>query len=221
LLNAHVDATPFVDFSFVLFNSKNGSLAIPTIPQSPAPVQGVLLGQAAIQTTAAAAKALVFPATPTTPEQLAALPNQSSYDPNVVNWTGLLNEVDQWTITSDSAAHVFHIHVNPFQIVDILKPGANGAAPQSIFQPGGCTELQGSTPDPQYCSLQHAFRDTIFIKPGYQIVFKTKYTDFVGEFVIHCHILDHEDQGMMQNIEIIPATGGQNAGDMSGHMSKM
>jgi FtsP/CotA-like multicopper oxidase with cupredoxin domain len=27
--------------------------------------------------------------------------------------------------------------------------------------------------------------------------------DNIGEFVLHCHILDHEDQGMMQNISIV------------------
>jgi FtsP/CotA-like multicopper oxidase with cupredoxin domain len=28
----------------------------------------------------------------------------------------------------------------------------------------------------------------------------------VGEFVYHCHILDHEDNGMMANIEVLPAS---------------
>ena len=31
----------------------------------------------------------------------------------------------------------------------------------------------------------------------------THYTDYVGEFVLHCHILDHEDLGMMQAVEVI------------------
>ena len=34
--------------------------------------------------------------------------------------------------------------------------------------------------------------------------FRTRYDVFTGKFVQHCHILDHEDQGMMQLIEIIP-----------------
>lgn len=68
--------------------------------------------------------------------------------------------------------------------------------------------------DPQYCDLFDktqnrfgSFRDTIFIKQGYQIVMRTSYKTNIGQFVIHCHILDHEDQGMMQNI-VICSPGG-------------
>jgi FtsP/CotA-like multicopper oxidase with cupredoxin domain len=32
---------------------------------------------------------------------------------------------------------------------------------------------------------------------------RTRYEDFKGKFVLHCHILDHEDQGMMQAVEIV------------------
>jgi L-ascorbate oxidase len=36
---------------------------------------------------------------------------------------------------------------------------------------------------------------------------RTAYQDFTGEFVMHCHILDHEDQGMMANVAVVsPAT---------------
>ena len=56
-------------------------------------------------------------------------------------------------------------------------------------------------------SLRGVFLDTLFLKPGYTVVMRTRYEDFTGEFVMHCHILDHEDAGMMQNIAIVsPAT---------------
>ena len=32
---------------------------------------------------------------------------------------------------------------------------------------------------------------------------RMRYTRFTGKFVIHCHILVHEDQGMMQLVEIV------------------
>ena len=39
--------------------------------------------------------------------------------------------------------------------------------------------------------------------PGqYKIVIRTRYQRYIGAFVLHCHILDHEDQGMMQNISV-------------------
>jgi L-ascorbate oxidase len=55
------------------------------------------------------------------------------------------------------------------------------------------------------------WKDTLFVKnvaggggPSgeYTIVIRTRYERYIGDFVIHCHILDHEDQGMMQNIRI-------------------
>lgn len=31
----------------------------------------------------------------------------------------------------------------------------------------------------------------------------TKYEDFTGKFVLHCHLLDHEDFGMMEVVEVV------------------
>lgn len=198
LSGVQIAQSAFADFNFLLFN-RGG---VTTIPPSPTPVQAVLLGQAAIAPTLAQAQALVANTNP------ASLPNASSYNPAVVNWTGTLDTVDEWTVTSETATHVFHIHVNPFEIITIKKNGT------SIFDATGhCTELDVSasnpTADPEYCDLfdtpgkPGVFRDTVFIKPGYQVVFRTKYEQpWVGEFVMHCHILDHEDQGMMQNVVI-------------------
>lgn len=56
----------------------------------------------------------------------------------------------------------------------------------------------------QYCSMYHVLRDTVFVENGYQVHARTFYDRYIGEFVIHCHILDHEDAGMMLNIEIVP-----------------
>jgi hypothetical protein len=52
--------------------------------------------------------------------------------------------------------------------------------------------------------MWHAFRDTLFVENGYQVHVRTHYDRYIGEFVIHCHILDHEDAGMMLNIQIVP-----------------
>lgn len=32
---------------------------------------------------------------------------------------------------------------------------------------------------------------------------RTRYQRYIGEYVLHCHILDHEDRGMMQNVKIV------------------
>jgi hypothetical protein len=41
--------------------------------------------------------------------------------------------------------------------------------------------------------------------PGY-FKMRTRFVDFPGQFVLHCHILTHEDRGMMQLIEVVPDT---------------
>jgi len=132
--------------------------------------------------------------------------NGALYDPTRIDFKPVLESTEDWDVTSAFAAHVFHIHVNPFQILDIRTP--SGA---SIFAADGrCTELdlrdpQGRpAPDPQYCDLKGVFRDTIFVKQNYHILMRTTYTRYIGGFVLHCHILDHEDQGMMLNVEVVP-----------------
>jgi FtsP/CotA-like multicopper oxidase with cupredoxin domain len=31
---------------------------------------------------------------------------------------------------------------------------------------------------------------------------RSRYERYIGDFVLHCHILDHEDNGMMQNVRV-------------------
>lgn len=128
--------------------------------------------------------------------------NGDYYHHDRIDHTATLGTTEEWDVDSTFiASHVFHIHTNPFQIVDILN-----AQRVSIFDSqGNCTADESAT-DQEYCSLHNVVRDTLFIKPGYQAILRTKYEDFTGEFVMHCHILDHEDRGMMQNVEIVSPT---------------
>jgi len=40
----------------------------------------------------------------------------------------------------------------------------------------------------------------------YVVTVRTQYKRYIGTFVLHCHILDHEDFGMMQVLEIVMPT---------------
>ena len=103
-----------------------------------------------------------------------------------------LGTAEEWTMTSTLAGHPFHIHVNPFQIVSILDTdGRDVSGPEAI-----------AGADPQYRGLRGAWKDTLWVEQGYKVTFRTRYQRYIGEFVLHCHILDHEDQGMMQNVAI-------------------
>ncbi len=87
-----------------------------------------------------------------------------------------LNTASEWTLSSKRASHPFHIHVNPFQVTRVGPDGKD----------------------------QIVWRDTLFIREGADPVkIRSRYTRYIGKFVIHCHILDHEDQGMMQVVEIV------------------
>lgn len=133
-----------------------------------------------------------------------------AYDPNRIDRTLVLGGVDEWTLTAGTdpaAGHPFHIHVNPFQVVEILNPE------------GVDVSETGEADDPQYAGLKGVWKDTLFVKPAYQVVVRTRYQRYIGEFVLHCHILDHEDQGMMQNVSIVlpDAAGGASTGAHGAH----
>jgi L-ascorbate oxidase len=120
-----------------------------------------------------------------------------------------LDTVDEWTLKSSLASHPFHIHINPFQVVRILDPDG-----KDVSDPGSSDTFgqPAGTVDPQYRGLKGVWKDTLWVKNAggkpYTLVVRTRYRRYIGEFVLHCHILDHEDQGMMQNVVIALPGGG-------------
>lgn len=131
--------------------------------------------------------------------------NNLSYDPTVVNITRQVNTSDDWVLTADGEPHIYHIHVNPFEIMDVIKVEKDGTKHSIYDGSGHCrADLPAEELHNQYCSMYHVFRDTVFVENGYEVHTRTYYDRYIGEFVIHCHILDHEDAGMMLNIQIVP-----------------
>jgi FtsP/CotA-like multicopper oxidase with cupredoxin domain len=82
-----------------------------------------------------------------------------------------LGETEEWTILNPTfSPHPFHIHINPFQITRIDGQPVNALS----------------------------YEDTTVVAPnGGSITFLTRFLDFAGTWVYHCHILGHEDGGMM------------------------
>jgi FtsP/CotA-like multicopper oxidase with cupredoxin domain len=98
-----------------------------------------------------------------------------------------LGDTEEWTLYNDNpdakgAAHPFHIHVNPFQVVAI-KTGPNKP------------EIQLPTP--------WIWWDDIALPPGGYVRMRSRFVDFTGAYVLHCHILGHEDRGMMEMVEVV------------------
>ncbi len=131
------------------------------------------------------------------------------YDHKRVDRTLTLGKVEEWTLQSNAAGHPFHIHVNPFQIVKILDPNGKDVSRADVKD-----DFSGAI-DPEYRGLKGVWKDTIWVKTvtkdvegvkkelPYKIFIRTRYERYIGDFVLHCHILDHEDQGMMQNVSIV------------------
>ncbi|MFN8590075.1 MAG: multicopper oxidase family protein [Thermomicrobiales bacterium] len=103
-----------------------------------------------------------------------------TFDPNRVDHRIALGAVEEWTVTNLEAHndHVFHIHVNPFQLTKV-----NG---QPLEEP--------------------VWLDTAIIPTnGGSITFRSRFTDFTGKYVLHCHMMNHEELGMMQVVEVVDA----------------
>jgi FtsP/CotA-like multicopper oxidase with cupredoxin domain len=163
--------------------------------------------------------------------------DDKKFDENPANAkTVTLNTVEEWQIENGAVAisHPFHIHVNPFQIVDFFDPN------QKVVVNGNpAPKYVTTTPtDPNVqCQVDPANRLTwvdchagadetaprvwwdVFPIPssnpnitvnvsGYQgplpghFRMRSRFVDFPGEYVIHCHILAHEDRGMMALVEL-------------------
>ncbi len=125
--------------------------------------------------------------------------NGRDFDPNRVDQTLTLGATEEWTIFNCSDQdHPYHIHVNPFQVTEYTVPdGKGGVKPVRIENP-----RDRPWHDTFLIPKGQKNEQTGVITPGY---FKllTRYDDFTGSFVLHCHILTHEDQGMMQLIKIV------------------
>ena len=94
-----------------------------------------------------------------------------------------LDDVEEWHIVVGTShhggteGHPFHIHVNSFEIVSI---GDDVAQPPGTIQ------------------------DVVWVPVGKTAIIRTRFKEWTGKSVYHCHILPHEDTGMMQNFLILP-----------------
>lgn len=110
--------------------------------------------------------------------------NGKVYDHHVTDVTAKLGDAESWTFmghTGDhagniTAGHPFHVHVNKFEVKTI----------NAVPQPPG------------------TIVDTLWVSPRTNSEGWIKYVQFSGKTVLHCHILHHEDPGMMMNVLIEP-----------------
>ncbi len=85
--------------------------------------------------------------------------------------------MEKWTIQNTTEeVHPFHIHIHEFQVISV-----NG-------EPVDAPSLS----------------DTVSVPAFGEVEILHRFEDFTGKFVYHCHILMHEDAGMMAVVEVVP-----------------
>jgi FtsP/CotA-like multicopper oxidase with cupredoxin domain len=165
----------------------------------------------------------------------------------------LLNSVEEWKIENATVAgeidkeqvidHPFHIHINPFQVVEVFDPnemvtiGNDNVAKFAFskdapFDPAKQCYLDPFKPDtwkdchptvprniwwdvfpiPGGLAARKSDGTAIVDANGKQVVvpgyfkMRSRFVDYAGQYVIHCHILAHEDRGMMTIVQVTPRT---------------
>ena len=141
---------------------------------------------------------------------LMAILDGRAFLDGTVTETPKLGTTEIWNIinlTPDT--HPIHLHQTMFQILDrrTFNPsaymrawgGATIPAPPTI-DPTPYYTAQPIAPDPN----ELGWKDTIRANPGQVTRIVVKWEDYAGDYVWHCHILEHEDHDMMRPLKILP-----------------
>ena len=98
-----------------------------------------------------------------------------SFDETRIDQQVPLGGVEEWTITNTSGMdHPFHLHVWPMQVISVANDSP----------------------------IEPHWQDVVNVPARASTVVLVAFEDFGGKAVYHCHILDHEDNGMMGVIEV-------------------
>jgi FtsP/CotA-like multicopper oxidase with cupredoxin domain len=104
--------------------------------------------------------------------------NGLTYDPARVDASPKLGTTEEWTFVNKSGiAHVVHVHDVDQQLVS----------------------RDGKPPQPW-----ETMKESWSLGIGETITVKLKFTDNTGIFMLHCHILEHEDAAMMTQFDVVP-----------------
>ena len=108
--------------------------------------------------------------------------NGKNMDINRIDEKVQLGSTEIWEINNRSAMmmslpHSMHLHDVQFQILD-----------------------RDGTPPPPH---ERGRKDTVLIQPGETVRIISRFEDYTGIYMYHCHLLEHEDNGMMGQFEVV------------------
>jgi hypothetical protein len=103
--------------------------------------------------------------------------NGLRFDPDRVDAHPVLGTTEKWVFTNPTGStHMVHVH-------DVDQ--------QCVSRNGGP------------CHPYEAMKETWSVGPGETLEVKLKFTDHLGMYMLHCHILEHEDDGMMTHFHVM------------------
>ena len=109
--------------------------------------------------------------------------NGKPFNPNCIDTVVNLGDVEEWTIKNTAQeSHVFHIHQLDFQVVEVNGQQVPFTGYQDVVNLPAAIDAN----TPSVVKVVIPFDNPVI----------------VGKFVYHCHIIQHEDQGMMATIYV-------------------
>jgi FtsP/CotA-like multicopper oxidase with cupredoxin domain len=102
------------------------------------------------------------------------------YDMNRIDFRVPFGDVERWRfVTNGNAPHPVHVHGASFQVVS--RTGGRGR----LFP------------------WERGWKDTVLLNDRETVDILIRFDAYRGEYLMHCHKLEHEDMGMMSNFEVI------------------
>ena len=98
-----------------------------------------------------------------------------------------LGTTEVWEFVNDSPmAHPMHIHNLQFKVIERSSVTSTAGDPNGLS--AGFTD--------------EGLKDIVLVLPGQRVKVLMKFEDHTGLYLYHCHILEHEDLGMMRNYRV-------------------
>ncbi len=113
--------------------------------------------------------------------------------PNTPIVQARLNSVEEWQfINHNNDEHPIHVHVNDFEVVDTFDPTVGL---HTGVQHWGADNI--NVPAPTMGAGEGV------VQAG-TLAMRTRFDEYTGLYVMHCHRLNHEDNGLMMAVNVIP-----------------
>jgi spore coat protein A len=109
--------------------------------------------------------------------------NGKAFDPNRIDFSATQGVTESWTVSNLDKRipipHTFHVHLAQVRIT-----ARNGKAP---------------------AAAERGLKDTMSVRPGETVTFSVRFEDHDGLYLYHCHMLEHAMDGMMGQLDVVPA----------------